>query len=215
MLKILKAVVTDFEQNCRILYIPGNSDAVVVDPGGDPDLILETLRKHELNAKQIFLTHSHLDHCGGVRKVKESTRATLYAHPLEAQMREHVTYVARVYGLDPQLFEDCPEPEVLLTGGEELQVLGLRMQVLFTPGHSPGHLSFYFPAAKILISGDCVFAGSIGRTDLPGGDSELLFESIRSKILTLDDDTRILSGHGPDTTVSEERAHNPFLCQKI
>jgi glyoxylase-like metal-dependent hydrolase (beta-lactamase superfamily II) len=117
-----------------------------------------------------------------------------------------------MYGLSPADWFDCPEPTIQVQGGEELPLGELWAEVLFTPGHSPGHVSFYFRSEKILISGDTLFAGSIGRSDLPGGDHRTLISSIRDKILSLEDDVQVLSGHGEDTTVGAERHTNPFLA---
>jgi glyoxylase-like metal-dependent hydrolase (beta-lactamase superfamily II) len=117
-----------------------------------------------------------------------------------------------MYGLPASEWFDCPEPSIAIRGGEVLSLGNLRAEVLFTPGHSPGHVSFYFRSEKVLISGDTLFSGSIGRTDLPGGDHRTLIASIRENILTLDDEVRVLSGHGDDTTVGIERRSNPFLA---
>ena len=116
-----------------------------------------------------------------------------------------------LYGIPPGEMQSCPEPDVPIIGGEALSIAGYNFEVLFTPGHSPGHLCFYNSASHTLIAGDTLFAGSIGRTDLPGGDHVTLLRSIRQQLLVLPDDTRVLSGHGPDTTIGRERNSNPFL----
>jgi hydroxyacylglutathione hydrolase len=212
MLSISTIVVTPFMQNARILTCTDTKVTVVVDPGGEPDRIISELHSRDLSCSQIWLTHSHLDHCGGVLPLLESLGVPLVAHPAEEAMRARVRSIAQMYGLPSSEWFDCPEPSVSIRGGEILPLGDLRAQVLFTPGHSPGHVSFYFESEKVLISGDALFAGSIGRTDLPGGDHSTLIKSIREKILTLDDDVRVLSGHGDDTTVGEERRNNPFLA---
>jgi glyoxylase-like metal-dependent hydrolase (beta-lactamase superfamily II) len=185
-------------------------EALVIDPGGESDRILDEASRRGLSIKEIWLTHSHLDHCGGVRALKAAAKAPLTAHPAEAMMRAHVTDIAAMYGA-PDGFENCPEPERAINGGETLSFAGSAFKVLFTPGHSPGHVCFYDGASGVLFAGDTVFSGSIGRTDIPGGNSDLLLESIRREILTLPDETRVLSGHGGDTTVGTERRSNPFL----
>lgn len=207
---IVQLTVTPFAQNCRLLIDDSARSAVVVDPGGEPERILAELSGRKLKLSEIWLTHSHLDHCGGVRSLKAATGAALLGHPVEAMMRANVVRIAAMYGI-PSGFEDCPEPDRFISGGEELSFGGATFKVLFTPGHAPGHVCFYDVAGKTLLAGDTLFSGSIGRTDLPGGDADLLLESIGREILTLPDDTRVLSGHGDDTTVGKERRSNPFL----
>ena len=211
MFDIFTLEVSPILQNCRVLVQKGTSQAVVVDPGGDSKRILKLLSEKGLECGQIWLTHSHFDHCGAVQQVKQVTGAKLYGHPEEAMMRSHVVEVARMYGFPDGVFENCPEPDQLLTGGEKLEALGTTFDVLFTPGHAPGHLCFYNAEEKVLIAGDTLFAGSVGRTDLPGGSHKTLMRSIREKILSLPAETRVLPGHGPDTTVGIEAATNPFI----
>jgi hydroxyacylglutathione hydrolase len=212
MLSITTIVVTPFMQNARILTCSETKASVIVDPGGDPDKIISELHRQELSCSQIWLTHSHLDHCGAVLPLIESLGSPLVAHPAEEAMRAQVRAIAQMYGLPASEWFDCPEPSIAIRGGEVLSLGNLRAEVLFTPGHSPGHVSFYFRSEKVLISGDTLFSGSIGRTDLPGGDHRTLIASIRENILTLDDEVRVLSGHGDDTTVGIERRSNPFLA---
>jgi len=210
MLDIKTIPVSSFMQNARILGCSVTRDAVVVDPGGDPDLILEALESGSYNCSRIWLTHSHLDHAGGAAELKQALNAEMYAHPVEKFMRENVTQVAAMYGLS-EGFNNCPEPEHYISGGETLKIGQYEFKVLFTPGHSPGHVSFYCEQESVLIAGDALFAGSIGRTDLPGGDYETLLQSIRQEILTLPADTIVMPGHGPDTSVGVEKDSNPFL----
>lgn len=211
MVEIYRLPVTPFMQNCRIVACPATRQAVIIDPGGEPEKILAKLEQEQLTCTHIWLTHSHLDHCGGVLPLIESLGVPLVAHPGEAMMRSHVKAFAQMYNLPIGEWHDSPEPNREIVGGEELWVGKERAQTLFTPGHSPGHISFYFPESQLVISGDALFAGSIGRTDLPGGDHQQLLHSIREQLLTLPDDTKVLSGHGDDTTVGRERSHNPFL----
>jgi len=212
MLSIITLEVTPFMQNARILSCSKTGSTVIVDPGGEAHKILSELRARGLTCSQIWLTHSHLDHCGAVLPLIEELGVPLVAHPAEAAMRSRVRAIAQMYGLSAGDWFDCPEPTVQVQGGEELALGELRAEVLFTPGHSPGHVSFYFRGEKVLISGDNLFAGSIGRSDLPGGDHDTLIASIRDRILSLEDDVRVLSGHGEDTTVGAERNTNPFLA---
>lgn len=211
MIEVVTVEVTPFMQNARLLFERGADGAVVVDPGGNADRILGELSARTLRCQEIWLTHSHLDHCGGVRRLKELTGAPLLAHPVEALMRSRVVDIARMYGVPEGDFEDCPEPDRVITGGETLSVGTELFEVLFTPGHSPGHLCFYNRANGILIAGDTLFQGSIGRTDLPDGDFEVLMSSIKDILYRLPPETRVLPGHGPETTIGAEQRTNPFV----
>jgi hydroxyacylglutathione hydrolase len=211
MLQIHTEPVTPFDQNARILSCSESKEAVVIDPGGDADIIISAIKDQGLTCKAVWLTHSHLDHCGAVAPILKEFQVPLYGHPFEKDLRQAVLTIVGLYGLPPYGWENCPEPTTYITGGEELVLGKLKAKVLFTPGHSPGHLSFHFEDQKVVVSGDALFAGSIGRTDLPGGDHDTLIKSIEEKLLTLPDDTRVLSGHGEDTTIGAERKSNPFL----
>lgn len=212
-LEIHTVPVTPFQQNARIVTCCQSGATAVVDPGGDVELIVAQLRSAGRSCSQIWLTHSHLDHCAGVAPLLKALGGTveLVAHPAEAMMRAQVQNVARLYGLGASEWHNCPEPTVPVSGGELITLGRLSAEVLFTPGHSPGHVGFFFRAQRVLLSGDALFAGSIGRTDLPGGDHATLLRSIREQILVLPDDVLVLSGHGDDTSVGEERRSNPFL----
>lgn len=204
-------VVTPFQQNARIVHPVGSCEAVIVDPGGEADLILRELEKFGLSLSAVWLTHSHLDHCGGVAAILERYPVPLFGHRVEAEMRAHVVDICEMYGLPPGDMQNCPEPDQYLEEGQRISVGTEQFEVFFTPGHSPGHVVLYHAGDGVLLAGDTVFAGSIGRTDLPGGDHETLLESIRAKVLSLPDETRILCGHGPETTVGRERKSNPWL----
>lgn len=214
MLKIVPIEVTPLGQNARILFSSETHKARVVDPGGDVALILNHLDTLHARCEEIWLTHSHFDHCGGVALLKEATGAVLKAHRIENVMRSHVEQIVELYGLPKDGMRNCPEPDEYIDEGDVLSLDGYTFQVLHTPGHSPGHLCFYQKREGILIAGDTLFNLSIGRTDLPGGDHETLFRSLEEKILVLPDATQVLPGHGPDTTIGFEKKNNPFLLQR-
>ena len=211
MLNVETIPVTEFDQNSRILWCSDTKQGVIVDPGGDAEKILATTQRWGLTITAVWLTHSHLDHCGGVQPILDALKVPLVAHPEERMMRNNVKSIAQMYGMSPAQWYNCPEPTIEVRGGESLSIGNSSCVVLFTPGHSPGHVSYYFERDGIVASGDVLFAGSIGRTDLPGGDTKTLLDAIRREIFTLPAETRVLTGHGPDTTVGEEKASNPFF----
>lgn len=232
--------VTPFQQNARLLIDEQTREALVVDPGGEADRIMEVIERASVTVKQIFLTHSHIDHVGGVESLTrllsknqpEVESIILLGHKAESYMRLQIEAQAAMFGLSGNDYENCREPDVYLEAGGELKFGNYQGQVFFTPGHAPGHVVLFFnetdlelhtnnssdgqqkfkkTRAPVLIAGDTLFAGSIGRTDLPGGDYATLISSIQNNILTLPDETLVLSGHGPETTVGKERRTNPFL----
>ena len=210
-MKIKTVRVTPVEQNCRLLINDLTKSVLVIDPGGDVDTILEILKSDNLKIEQIWLTHSHFDHCGGVAELKEKTGATLYAHPNESIFRKNVLTSLTKWQINISNYRNCPEPDVFISGGEVLDWGGLSFKALYTPGHSPGHLSFYCAEEGFVLSGDALFYRSIGRTDLPYGNYEELLSSIKKELLSLPDSTKVLSGHGSDTTIGDERYSNPYL----
>jgi glyoxylase-like metal-dependent hydrolase (beta-lactamase superfamily II) len=195
--------VGPLQENCWV--VEEDARAIVVDPGDEADRLIEELDGVTVDA--ILLTHTHFDHVGAVAALARHTGAPVYCPATEAFiLRDINSYVFPGYGpYEPY------DPEEMLEGGEHLTIAGLEIDVLFTPGHSPGHVSFSIPDHQLLLSGDVLFQGSIGRTDLPGGDHERLMESIASLLDTLPDDTRVLPGHMGVTTLGRERATNPFL----
>jgi hydroxyacylglutathione hydrolase len=192
--------VGPLQENCWI--VDGAGRAIVIDPGDEGDRIVEAL---EQPVEAILLTHTHFDHVGAVAQLARHTGAPVHCPRLEVPVLKDInSYVFPGYGP----FEPY-DPEETLEGGERLSLAGLDIEVLFTPGHSPGHVSFSI--ADHLFSGDVLFQGSIGRFDLPGGDYATLMGSIAGLLDALPDDTHVLPGHGPATTLGRERATNPFL----
>jgi hydroxyacylglutathione hydrolase len=212
MLDIQTLQVTVFEQNCRILIDTATNEGVVVDPGGESEKIISAIEKTGCNVVGVWLTHSHLDHCGAVAPLLARYPAPLVGTEDEREMRRSVCTIAAMYGLEPEQWPNCPEPDRYVVDGDEVFVGKYRAEIMYTPGHSPGHISFHFADSGVVLAGDALFRESIGRTDLPGGNHEQLLVSIRERLFTLPDDTRVLSGHGPETTIGYERIHNPFLA---
>lgn len=197
------------EVNCYILGCERTRRALVIDPGDEAPAILKALTRYDLTLDRILATHAHFDHLLGCRPLQEATGAPFYLHsadrPLLATMQ--LTCIAWL-GYDPG-----PPPGVTgaLAAGETVRVGDIALEVRHTPGHSPGGVTFVEHATRRAFTGDALFAGSVGRVDLPGGDGEVLLAGIVSQILTLPDDYAVLPGHGPATTVGQERRTNPFL----
>lgn len=211
MLQVHSIPVTSFQQNSYVLSIPHEDQAVIIDPGGDAEKILGFCKKENLEVGQVWLTHSHLDHCGGTADIISSTEAKLFGHEAEALFRSNVEEIAAAYGLQGDGLKNCPEPDSLLVEGMKVSVGAVEFTVIFAPGHSPGHVCFYSKQEEVLFAGDVLFAGSIGRTDLPGGDPAVLMQSLKEKIVVLPPQTKVYSGHGPATTIGQELETNPFL----
>jgi hydroxyacylglutathione hydrolase len=194
--------VGPLQENCWI--VDGDASAFVIDPGDEGDRLIEAL---EQPVEAILLTHTHFDHVGAVAQLARHTGAPVHCPRLEVPVLKDINrYLFPGYGpYEPY------DPEETVDGGERLSLAGLDIDVIFTPGHSPGHVSFSIPDHHLLFDGDVLFQGSIGRPDLPGGDYETLMRSIAGLLDALPDDTQVLPGHGPATTLGRERATNPFL----
>lgn len=196
-----------FMENCYIVACPETSDAVLVDPGEEAGLFLRRIASENLTLKAIWLTHGHVDHVDGVRRVVEDTGAEVYLHPGDLKLYDN--YVAQRARFGLRVEDALPPPDHELAHGDELFVGECPFAVRHVPGHSKGGVAFV--GDGMVFSGDALFAGSIGRTDLPGGDTATLLSSIREQLLTLPDETVVYSGHGPETTIGDERRTNPFL----
>ena len=196
-----------FQENCFIAGCTETKEAMIVDPGDDAPEILAALERNDLTAKLIVLTHEHIDHIGAVDAVREATQAPVAMHAVAYERTGEQSQTAMMW-LGRPLPRMSP-PEVFLDEGHDVQVGGLKFQVLFCPGHTPGHICLY--GEGVLFSGDVLFQLSIGRFDLPGGDGRELLRSIRDKLWPLPDDTLVLPGHGPATTIGQEKQFNPFL----
>ena len=199
--------VGPLQENCWVVHGDGSDRALVIDPGDEAPRLIAALDELGLETEAILLTHTHFDHVGAVAPLARHTGAPVYCPELEVPVLKDInSYVFPGYGP----FEGYDADETL-AGGEQLRLAGLELDVIFTPGHSPGHVSFSVPAHELLLSGDVLFAGSVGRTDLPGGDHATLLNSIATLLDTLPDTTRVLPGHLGATTLGRERVTNPFL----
>lgn len=201
-------MVGPLQSNCFILGDEESGEAVVIDPGGDGDVILNALARRPWRLAAILNTHAHFDHIAANAAVKRGTGAPIMAPKGDAAFMSQAHVSARMYGLE---VEASPEPDRLLEDGDTIGLGDETIRVAATPGHTPGGATFITSVG--IFPGDALFAGSIGRTDLPGGDHGTLIQSIRERILTLDDETPVFPGHGPATTVGRERSYNPFLTQ--
>jgi hydroxyacylglutathione hydrolase len=195
-----------FAENCYLVADQTTGEAVMIDPGQEPATFLAALEKHGWILRSIWLTHAHIDHIMGVGAVQRATGAPIYLHPLDRPLYDALPEFGAWVGVQLEL---PPAPQFELAAGQNLPVGGLEFSVRFTPGHSPGSVSFLGEGR--IFGGDVLFNGSIGRTDLPGGHTATLMASIQSEFLSLPDSTIVHSGHGPDTTIGVERLTNPFL----
>ena len=194
--------------NCSILGDETSREAIVVDPGDDISRILAILARHQLTVKQIVITHAHIDHIAGAQQLKRITGAPVLYNQLDLPLVKLMDVQAGWLGIPtPQV----APPDANLTDQLTLHIPGIDATVLHTPGHTEGSSCLYLPDHSLLIAGDTLFAGSVGRTDLPGGNSTKLIHSIHDRILTLPDEVKVIPGHGPATTIGQERESNPFL----
>lgn len=208
-LEILKMTLGPAQTNAYLVAEASNPDAVVIDPSWDGHLILQAAAQRGWRVTNIWLTHAHFDHFGGAAAVADGGQPP---PPVALHPEDYVLWRAgggaAQYGLQ---FDPGPEPTVDLLPGQVLHVGSVELQVRHAPGHTPGHVMLYCPAEKLMFCGDVIFQMSIGRTDFPRSDHRTLIESIHREVLSLPGETRLLPGHGPETTVGQERLYNPFL----
>ena len=209
MLEIVSFTLGPAQTNAYLVADSATGDAAVIDPAWDGEVILEAAQNRGWRIAHLWYTHAHFDHIGGAGAIADA----LNPLPLVAlHPNDHVLWRAggggAMFGFD---IDPGPEPTIDFYHGQILKLGNVEFEVRFTPGHTTGHCILYVPSASVCFCGDLIFAGSVGRTDFPGGSWEQLEESIRTQVYTLPDDTRLLSGHGPETTVGEEKRSNPFI----
>lgn len=192
--------------NCTIVGDPLTKKGVVIDPGGDAGKITEVIKANDLKITNIIHTHAHYDHIIASGEIKKNTGAAIGLHREDKFLWDMLETQCQMFGLP---YNPIPEPDYFIEDGHDLDCCG--GVAIHTPGHTPGSSSFWFELARILIAGDTLFKRSIGRTDLWGGDYNLIQKSIRERLYTLDDDARVITGHGPETILGEEKSQNPFV----
>jgi glyoxylase-like metal-dependent hydrolase (beta-lactamase superfamily II) len=194
--------------NCSVIADEISREAIVIDPGDDVSKIIAILDRNQLTVKMIVITHAHIDHIGGAEKLRAHTGAPVYMHEADKMLSDRLDMQASWLGVetpeDPGIDQPAREGDVIRAGSVEAHVL-------HTPGHTPGSISLYLPLESKLIAGDTLFQGSIGRTDLPGGDTAQIGRSIRGKLYALPENTIVFPGHGGTTSIGEEKRHNPFV----
>ncbi len=194
--------------NCSVIGDETTHEAMVIDPGAEIQNILAVVRKHNLQVKQIVITHAHIDHVGGAMKLRAATGAPILLNQNDYELLKMLDVQASWIGVASPGKVDIDQN---IGQADTIKAGSLTANVLATPGHTEGSVCLYFPSQKMLIAGDTLFAGSIGRTDLPGGSFEKIIHSLHEKLLTLPDDTVVTPGHGPQTTIGHERETNPFV----
>ena len=208
-LEVRGVVVGLFQENCWIVGSRKRGEACVIDPGDEPEEILALARDMGVRITRVVASHAHLDHILAARAIVDATGAPFLLHQDDLPIAANLQQSGRAWlgrEVDP-----APRPDAFPTHGDDIEVAGVTLQVLHTPGHTPGSISLYAPNAKLLFSGDTLFRESIGRVDLPGGDFGQIVQSITRQLYTLPEDTRVLPGHLQETTIGHERARNPFV----
>ena len=212
MLKAIVQPVTPFEQNASILYCSETKKCAIVDPGGDIEILLKIAKDNELVPEKILLTHGHIDHAGGATEIAQILRVEIHGpHEDDKFLLDSLEEQGKMFGLNSK---DC-SPDVWLDEGDIVTIGKEKLETYFCPGHTPGHLIFYNLESKLAIVGDVLFCGSIGRTDLPGGNFDDLIQSVKDKLWPLGRDIEFIPGHGPMSTFEAERQSNPFVSDSI
>jgi hydroxyacylglutathione hydrolase len=209
MLRATVVPVTAFAQNCSVIWCDRTGAGAVVDPGGDIDQILEAVRESGMRPEKILLTHAHIDHAGATAELARTLKLPIEGpHVGDKFWIDGLPEQARMFGLPAG---ERFVPDRWLADGDRVQLGETEFEVRHCPGHTPGHVVFYSPEDRLAFVGDVLFAGSIGRTDFPGGDYDTLIRAIRERLFPLGDDVRFVPGHGPMSTFGEERRNNPFV----
>ena len=204
--------------NCYVIAPESGGPAVIVDAPPDVDAIVRLLAANDLAPVALLVTHGHVDHAGGAAGVTKRTGVSAYLHPDDDYLvSDPATQVRSLFGFVPPGIEEFAAPDhyIDLAHGEKLGLAGFEFEVRHTPGHTLGHCAFVIEEEGLIFTGDQLFAGAVGRTDLPGGDFGTLMHSMRTQVMTLADDTRVLPGHGPETTIGRERVVNPFILEYL
>ena len=212
MLKAIVQPVTPFEQNASILYCSETKKCAIVDPGGDIEILLKIAKDNELVPEKILLTHGHIDHAGGATEIAKILRVEIHGpHEDDKFLLDSLAEQGKMFGLNSK---DC-SPDVWLNEGDIVTIGKEKLETYFCPGHTPGHLIFYNLESKLAIVGDVLFCGSIGRTDLPGGNFDDLIQSVKDKLWPLGRDIQFIPGHGPMSSFEAERQSNPFVSDAV
>lgn len=211
MLKALIQPVTPFQQNASIIYCSNTNKCAIVDPGGDIEILLEIAKNNNLIPEKILLTHGHIDHAGGATELSEILKVEIHGPHIEDKfLLDELQKQGEMFGLPSK---DC-KPDVWLDEGDIVELGDEKLDVYFCPGHTPGHIIFYNEANKLALVGDVLFNGSIGRTDLPGGNHDQLINSVKDKLWPLGKEIEFIPGHGPISTFEAERLSNPFVSDQ-
>lgn len=202
--------VTPFQQNCTILFDSETKEGVVVDPGGDVEVILQTVKDNGITVKEIWLTHGHIDHAGGAKELKDALGIEIVGpHKDDLSLLQRLEAQASMFGVPMKVSNVVPDR--WLEDGGKVSFGDHEFEVYHTPGHAPGHVIYFHRKQGVAHLGDVLFQGSVGRTDLPGGNHQQLLDSIRAKVFPLGDEVGFLCGHGPGGKIGEERRTNPYL----
>jgi len=209
MLRYKIIPVTSFQQNCSLVWCDQTNDAVLVDPGGETDLLINAVTENNLDLKSIWLTHGHLDHIGASAELQKKYNLPIIGpHKEDEFLIEAIPQQIQMFGFS---FVENFKPTKWLSEGDKLHLGHEEFSIIFSPGHTPGHIIIKHEKQKLLWVGDVIFKNAVGRTDFPGGNHQQLLSSIKNKLLVLSDDYRFIPGHGPESTLGDERHNNPFI----